>query len=107
MKMEKLEIEKLTRTASEKMIKLESLTRTAYERFKSAGTKCSTPASYHGLVEWMNFGKKGLLSIQNKGDKGFEYAYHDVPKVYIKRIEKIMKELGVEHYIYSPADKCP
>ena len=81
---------------------MENIAKTAYEQLKSVGIPCESPFFYHGLAEWIRVGKNGLISIEEKkDDKKFEYLPVYIPKRYIKTIERIMKNLGIERYVYS------
>jgi len=81
---------------------MENIAKTAYEQLKSAGIPCESPFFYRGLEEWIQVGKNGLISIkEKKDDKKFEYLSVYIPKKYVKTIDEIMKNLGIERYVYS------
>jgi hypothetical protein len=83
--------------------RMEKIAKTTYEQLKSAGVPCGSPYSYHGLAEWINVEKNGMISIEEKkDDKKFEYFCISVNKKYVKPIKSVMKDLGIEEYIYSP-----
>jgi hypothetical protein len=81
---------------------MKKIAKASYERLRSAGVPCERPFFYRGLAEWINVGKNGMISISEKEDKKLEYFCISVHKKYVKPIECIMKDLGIEEYIYSP-----
>jgi hypothetical protein len=80
--------------------KMERIAKNAYEQFRSAGIPCEDPFCYRGLAEFIRVGR-GSMTIE-ENDKKFEYFYNRIPKKYAKKVESIMKNLGVEKYVNSP-----
>lgn len=82
--------------------KMEKIAKNAFEQFRLADIPCDDPFCYHGLAEFIRIGR-GTMSIEEKENgKKFEYSYNSIPKRYVKKIESIMKNLGIEKYVYSP-----
>lgn len=102
MPMEMAEIKKACEEFRLAGYRMEKMAKKAYERLRSAGVSCESPYLYRGLAEWINVGKNGMISISEKEEKKFEYFCISVHKKYVKPIESVMKDLGVEEYIYSP-----
>jgi hypothetical protein len=84
--------------------RMEKMARKAYERLVSAGIPCERPFFYRGLAEWINVGS-GMISIEERKGKKFEYFCISVDEKYTKPIKSVMKDLGIEEYIYSSAKK--
>lgn len=75
--------------------RMENIGKTAYEQLESFGLKCDKPFCYRGLVELIHIGRNGIISIEEK-DNNFEYWYARIPKGYAKKIDRVMKNIGVK-----------
>ena len=85
---------------------MEEVAKTVYEQLRAVGVQCDKPCFYRGLIELIKV-ERGTLSIEKRKDGKLEYSLIYVPEKYAKGIEIVMKNLGIERYIYSPAVNKP
>ncbi len=85
--------------------KMEKIAKSAYEQFRLTGIPCEDPFCYRGLAEFIQIGRGSMTIGEKENSKELQYFYNRIPKKHVKKVESIMKNLGVEKYVYFPNNK--